>query len=187
MTELPIQQILLDTVSVIERLGIPYAVMGGFAARSWGLPRPTFDADIAVAVDAKGLQQLFDALEEEGYDIPPEHRTGFLDVIGGLSKAKVNRFLDRHVWHTDLFMARGEFLDSAMTRAREMTIGDGRVRVMAAEDIILLKLIAHRRKDLADVEEIVAACRELDVNYLREWAAKLGVAEGLAEFFPGGS
>jgi hypothetical protein len=51
VTELPIQGILLDTVAVIEGLGIPYAVMGGFAARAWGLPRPTFDADIAIGVD----------------------------------------------------------------------------------------------------------------------------------------
>ena len=83
MTELPIQQILLDAVAVIENLGIPYGVMGGFAARAWGLPRPTFDADIASAVDADGLQGLFSALEGQGFHIPAEHRTGFLDVLGG--------------------------------------------------------------------------------------------------------
>jgi hypothetical protein len=34
---------------------------------------------------------------------------------------------------------------------------------MSAEDIMLLKLIASRRKDLADVEEIAMMCRILDV------------------------
>lgn len=186
MTELPVQRMLLETVSVIERLGIPYAVMGGFAARAWGLPRPTFDADIAIAVDAEGLQGLFDALEQVGFEVPPEHRTGFLDVVAGFQKAKVNRFLDRHVWNTDLFVVNGEFLESAVARARRTTIGPSRVRVMAPEDIILLKLIASRRKDLADVEEIVALCRDLDVSYLRGWAARLGVRDRLKEFFPGG-
>jgi len=57
---------------------------------------------MAVSVDADGLQQLFNALALEGFDIRAEHRTGFLDVIGGFQKAKVNRIYDRHVWQTDL-------------------------------------------------------------------------------------
>ncbi|HWL92101.1 MAG TPA: hypothetical protein VNT79_01080 [Phycisphaerae bacterium] len=184
MTELPIQQILLDAVSVLERLRIPYAIMGGFAARAWGLPRPTYDADIAIAAGTEELQKLFDGLEQEGFDIPPEHRTGFLDVLAGFKKAKVNRFVDRNVWHTDFFLAQGEFLNSALARARETKIGLKTVRVMAPEDIILLKLIASRRKDLADIEEIMGVCRDLDVPYLRNWAKSLGVADRLAEFFP---
>ena len=53
---------------------------------------------------------------------------------------------------------------------------------MAPEDIILLKLIAYRRKDQADVEEIFAVCKDLDFSYLREWAAKLSLEDRLAEF-----
>jgi hypothetical protein len=182
VTELPIQQILLDTVSVIERLNIPYAIMGGFAARAWGLPRPTFDAEIAIDVEADKLQSLFDALEAQGFSVPAEHRTGFLDVIGGFKKAQVNYLFDRHVWHTDLVVARGEFLTTALRRARPATIAGKPLRVMAPEDIIILKLIAKRRKDLADVEEIVSLCKDLDVDYLRDWAGRLSVGEALTEF-----
>lgn len=81
MTELPIQGILLDAVAVVEKLGIEYAIMGGLAARVWGLPQPTFDVDIAVAVSPEQLQTLFDALERSGFEVPAEHRTGFLDVV----------------------------------------------------------------------------------------------------------
>ncbi|MBL9000831.1 MAG: hypothetical protein JNK25_06810 [Phycisphaerae bacterium] len=55
---------------------------------------------------------------------------------------------------------------------------------MSPEDIILLKLIASRRKDLADIEDITAACADLDVEYLRSWAVDLGISERLKEFFP---
>lgn len=182
MTELPIQQILLETVSVIEELGIPYAVMDGFAARAWGLPRPTFDADIAVRVDADGLQRLFDALEAKGFDITREHRSGFLDVLAGFEKAQVNRFLDSHVWHTDLFVARGAFLSSALNRTFKLVIGGRSLAVMSPEDIILLKLIANRRKDLADVEEIIGVCKDIDQRYLREWAEKMNVSDRLNSF-----
>lgn len=182
--QVPIQQVLLETIAVIERLGVPYAVMGGFAARAWGLPRPTFDVDIAVAVDADGLQHLFDALEDAGFDVPSEHRTGFLDLVGGFEKAKVNRLLDRHIWHTDLFVVQDAFLRSALSRARTTTIGRKKLRVMAPEDIILLKLIAHRRKDLADIEEIFSICADLDRTYLRQWAEKLQLTDRLAAFLP---
>lgn len=186
MTELPIQQILLNSIVEIERLGIPYAVMGGFAARAWGLPRPTYDADIAIAVDSDGLQRLLNALDAAGFDVPAEHRSGFLDTVGSFQKAKVNHFACGHVWSTDLFLANGAFLESALARARAAPIGTARVQVMSPEDIILLKLIAHRRKDLADVEEIVVLCPDLDASYLRRWAATLGIADRLAEFLPPG-
>lgn len=182
MTELPIQQILLDAIAVLKRKGIRYAVMGGMAARAWGLPRPTYDADIAIDVDSNRLQELLDALEVAGFDIPNEHRTGFLDVVNGFEKAKVNRFMDRHVWHTDLFVARGEFLTNALTRARRLTIGEMEVSVMAPEDIILMKLIAFRRKDQADIEEILGTCRGIDSTYLRHWATRLDLSARLRDF-----
>ena len=55
---------------------------------------------------------------------------------------------------------------------------------MAPEDLILLKLIASRRKDLADIEEIVTICQSLDMPYLRQWASKLGITDRLVQFFP---
>ena len=187
MSDLPIQQVLMEAIAQIERLGIPYAVMGGFAARAWGLPRPTYDADIAIAVSPEGLQRLFDAFEQQGFDVPPEHRSGFLDTLGELRKAKVTRFAGNHVWSTDLFMADGAFLQSALGRARPAPVGAARARVMSAEDIVLLKLLASRRKDLADIEEITLLCPALDKAYLRQWAQKMGVQSRLEEFFPPGS
>lgn len=39
-----------------------------------------------------------------------------------------------------------------------------------------------RRKDQADVEEILAVSTDLDVAYLQDWAARLGIGDRLAEF-----
>ena len=36
---------LRDFVSLFERLEAPYVLMGGFAVRVYGIPRPTYDAD----------------------------------------------------------------------------------------------------------------------------------------------
>jgi len=184
LTDLPVQHLLLEAVRAIESVGIQYAIMGGVAARAWGLPRPTYDADIAVLVDGPALAGLLEALDDAGFDVPAEHRGGLLDTIGTFHKAKVTQFADGHVWSTDLFLVEGPFLRSALDRARVARIGGRDVRVMAPEDIILLKLIAARRKDLADIEEILLACASIDVGYLRSWASALRVADRLAEFLP---
>ena len=159
--------------------------MGGFASRYWGLPRPTYDADIAVAVDASMYQAMLDAFEAAGFDVPSEHRTGFLDNLQGLQKAKLGRFAEGHVWRTDLFVAgEGDLLESAVRRAVDAKIDSVVVKMMTAEDIVLLKLLAGRRKDLADIDDILLVCGELDRGYLTHWAARLGVAESLSEFLP---
>jgi hypothetical protein len=47
---------------------------------------------------------------------------------------------------------------------------DSPVRVPAVEDVILLKLIAGRTQDVADVEAILATNLALDLDYLEGWA-----------------
>ena len=88
MTELPLQRLLLETIAVIDRLNIPYMLMGGFAVRTWAVPRPPYDADLAVKADEATLGNLLGALKQAGFDVPQEHEKGFRDVIAGMQKVK---------------------------------------------------------------------------------------------------
>lgn len=54
--------------------------------------------------------------------------------------------------------------------------------VITPEDLILMKLLAHRRKDLADIDDIFFVQGQLDVAYLRLWADRLNVRSRLEEF-----
>ena len=51
------------------------------------------------------------------------------------------------------------------------------VRIAAPEDVIVLKLIAGRAQDVADIEAILAAKPSLDEAYLEEWVEFWGVRE----------
>jgi len=185
MTELPVQRLLLDAVRVLDDLGIPYAVMGGFAVRAWGIPRPTYDVDLAVAVDEAGLEQLLSGLAEAGFDVPDEFRRGFRDIIADMRKVKVTRFVEGSVWEVDLFVAEGRFFEAAMPRRRPCPLEGRAVQTLAPEDVIALKLLAYRRKDQLDVEEILKVTPELDVDHLRRQARLLGVESRLAAFLTG--
>jgi hypothetical protein len=182
VTELPAQRMLLDAIASLDRLNIQYMIMGGFAVRTWAIPRPTYDADLAVSVDEAGMAALLDELGRAGFDVPIEHRKGFRDVVSGMQKVKVTRFDSGSIWDVDLFVVQPGLLESAMRRRRSVQIDGRPVWVMAPEDILLLKLIAYRRKDQLDVEEIVKITVDLDRAYLREWAERLGVIGRLAEF-----
>jgi hypothetical protein len=185
LTELPIERFLFEVIETLDRAGIPYMVMGGFAVRTWGIPRPTYDADLAVAADGERLAGLLDLLSEAGFDVPEEHRKGFVDRVGGMGKVKVTRFEAGSAWDVDLFLVRGAFLESALSRRRQVHLGGRPVWVTSPEDIILLKLIAFRRKDQLDIEEILRISLDLDREYLERWAAKLDVTVRLEEFLAG--
>ena len=182
MTELPVQALLLEAIDVLDRLHVDSMIMGGFAVRSWGVPRPTYDADIAVAAEGEALARVLDALESAGFEVAPEHRGSFLDRVGGMEKVKVTRFAAGSVWEVDLFVAKGAFFESSMARRRKHRLEGREVHVMAPEDVILLKLLAYRRKDQLDVEEILKIQTDLDLSHLRSWAMRLGVAEKLEAF-----
>jgi predicted nucleotidyltransferase len=184
VTELPIERLLLDAISVIDGERIEYAILGGFAVRTWGVPRPTYDADLAVVAEGTALQKLLDSLAARGFDVPEEHAKGFVDRIAGMGKVKVTRFVERTVWQVDLFLVQGPLLESAMRRRRAVKFAGRSVWVLAPEDLILLKLIAFRRKDQLDIEEMLKLVQDLDKAYLQEWATRLRVDERLREFLP---
>lgn len=73
----------------------------------------------------------------------------------------------------------------ARVRDRPPPLGDARGSLRlrdSPEDAILLKLVAFRRKDQVDVEEILKLVQELDRVYLREWAGRLAIADRLETF-----
>ncbi|MCI0339696.1 MAG: DUF6036 family nucleotidyltransferase [Planctomycetales bacterium] len=182
MTELPVQRLLLDSIAAVESAGLPYMVIGGFAVRTWAIPRPTYDADLVVGGDDRAVEALLARLEAAGFEVPTEHKPGFRDRVGGMEKLKATRFASGSLWEVDLFLARGKYLETALSRRRSRRIEGKSVWVVAPEDLILLKLGANRRKDQLDVEETLALAAELDMAYLRRWAAELGVTDRLEGF-----
>jgi hypothetical protein len=59
LTELPVQALLLEAIEILDRLHVDSMIMGGFAVRSWGVPRPTYDADLAVAAEGEALARVW--------------------------------------------------------------------------------------------------------------------------------
>jgi hypothetical protein len=166
-------------VEVLQRLSIPYAVMGGFAVRSHGVPRPTYDVDITILWERKRLPELFEQLRNQDYVIPEMYQTGWVDQVKGLPVVKLQRHIRGQSLDVDVFLAESEYQDEVMRRRSQLDSEGRLIWIITAEDLILLKLLAARPRDLGDVADVLFIQTHLDVQYMRHWAAQLGISDEL--------
>ena len=78
-----------------------------------------------------------------------------------------------------LLLADSAFLRTALGRRQTVTFGASAVPILTLEDLILLKMLAGRLQDRADLEKIEARKAELSVDwaYVEGWKSKLGLGD----------
>jgi hypothetical protein len=158
---------------VLESLQVDYFAYGGIVVAVWGAPRETVDVDAVVCVADDAIDSLFPALGGAGFSCAEEARSTFR--IDGWLRAS---FQGRHA---DIALGRTPFDQSALLRRRRVKLFGREIWVASAEDLILYKLVAHRYKDLGDVETILIRRHgQLDLGYLRKWADE--IARGTGKF-----
>lgn len=167
-------------IEVLENLGIPYMVVGGFAAIFYGEPRLTIDVDIVVDMEPEHIKPLVAAFPVPDYYVSEEGirdslQRGYpFNVIQPATGAKV-----------DLVpLPRDPFTRSAFQRRQRLEFDEaGRsATFITPEDIIVAKLIAHREtgsdKHLRDARGVlVMQWGELDLEVIRHSARANGVLE----------
>jgi hypothetical protein len=168
-----------EVAELFERLAIPYVVMGGLAVRVYGIPRATYDIDFTAAVPRDRLPDLYAAVTGLGYTVPEPYTAGWVDEVGGMPLVKFRLYLGTGGIDVDVFLAESPFQTNLLERRRRADVDGFTVWLVSPEDLILLKLIAGRPRDLADVGDVVFIQGRLDESYLRHWAASLGVLDAL--------
>jgi len=164
-----------EVVSLFERLELSYAVMGGLAARVHGIPRPTYDIDFALSIDRDDLGRMFDAAEELGYHVPVAYRSGWVDSVAGMPIVKLGMRIGDQGMDIDVFLVEGEFLRSVLARRSRHDIGGLEMWLVSPEDLIVLKAAAYRDRDKSDIQDVLFMQGELDRDYMRDWAERLGI------------
>jgi hypothetical protein len=156
--------------SLLTRAGVPYALIGGHAVNVWLEPRFTADVDVTVQANAADLTRLRAVLGAAGYTIAREHGgdlpsgPDFVRFVSSASSVTL-----------EVQAAKTEFQREVIRRATSV---GGTVRVATPEDLIVMKLIANRAKDRADLEGLVRL-PAVDWDYVERWAGEWGVLEQL--------
>lgn len=175
-----IRGVVTRLLELLDAHSVPYFVMGGLAVPIWGIPRATFDVDITLSIDERGLTAFLSAAKASGFTIDAPFEKGFRDVLHGMQKLKIEWWTTagRRV-EVDLFLVTTSFQQAAFARRVRARIEDREMWVLTAADLILHKLLANRQKDLADVQNLLAVQGVPDEVHLRAWAARLGITDRL--------
>lgn len=155
---------------ILDSVGASYVVIGGHAVNCWLEPRLTGDIDVAVSGNRAQAEALRAALLSEGFRVTREHGAG---VTSGPDFVRFVSADGEAVIETQA--AKTEFQREVIRRAVSTPEG---VRVATVEDLIVLKLIADRTKDQADIEGLLNL-GSLDWEYIEKWTAIWGVSERL--------
>lgn len=177
--------------SVLSRLQIASAVMGGIAVAYWGRFRATRDVDLLIGVPLASLAPVLDSLASEGIRTrhqPPITTVGTLRLVQLLFEPR-NTFVDVQI---DLLLAESEYQQTALSRRVLMDLPEipGPIFTLTCEDLILHKLMAGRILDRSDVAALLRHNRaRLERVYMLHWADQMSVTRDLAtiwqEAFPG--
>ncbi len=164
-----LQTTLADVTRWLREERIPFAVIGGIAATFRGEARFTADVDVVIGVDLDGALRLLERLPKSVFqplfpDVEEVLRKSFLLPL---------RHSITHI-SVDIAVGLSGFEQQAISRATEIELPDGRIPVVSAEDLILMKLLAGRPRDTDDVRNILLRQGPaLDWNYLLEIGQQL--------------
>lgn len=161
--------VLATLASVFEQAGLAYALIGGHAVNLWLEPRFTADVDVTVAADPAALARARAGLEALGYRVNAEHGA---ELPSGPDFVRFVR--DPHDPPIEIQAAKTSLQHELIARATR----DSGVATATPEDLILLKLIAHRPKDLADLAGLLALTG-LDWSYVEQRARDWDVMDRL--------
>lgn len=131
----------------LDAVPVPYALIGASALGMHGVARSTLDLDL-LAMDPRVLEPSLWGDLERYADI---RRGDADDPLRGAV-----RFQDPGAHPVDLVVGRFPWQSRILDRAERLAIGERRVPVCRAADLILLKLYAGGSQDRWDVEQLLA-------------------------------
>ena len=142
---------LLDRVTaILDRAGVPYAVIGAAAMSAYGVARSTHDIDILALADRCLDTALWAPLADAGVDVSVT-RGDAADPLAGVirfekaTKRPVDLVVGRHRWQVRM-----------LERAEPAVVHGSRVPTVQARDLIALKLFAGGAQDAWDVLQLLA-------------------------------
>ncbi len=170
----PLLQTLRDIADFLRSQHLEYALIGGLATTVRGEPRSTLDVDLLVNCDVQRCLELIGGLDESPF------RPLFAGVHEVVEAAFILPLVHRQTSvKVDLALGLTGFERSAIRNATPVNFEDNSVAVVSAEDLILMKTLAGRPRDIDDVAKIVVRQGDtLNWDYILETAGALEQAVG---------
>jgi hypothetical protein len=174
----PLYSPLTAVQSLLERFDNQGIIIGGVAASLLGPPRLTADVDVVLLLSTADIPRLIKVAQQLGLEPRPSDAERF---------ARQNRvLLLRHTAsaiNVDVSLGMLPFEVEAVERAVIHEVGSLKLRLPTPEDLIILKAVAHRPKDLLDIQALIGAHPKLDRRRIQDWVQQFAEALDMPELW----
>jgi hypothetical protein len=165
---------LLDALDALQHLLSRFdnrgVIIGGAAVSLLGRARFTEDVDAVFLLSNKDLPRLLELAKEEG--IEPR-----IDNVADFARKHQVLLLKHTLTDTGIDISLGtlpfevEMVERGVLHEIDETL---QLRLPTPEDLIIMKAIAHRPKDLEDIRTIADKDPNLDVKRIEYWVKAFG-------------
>ncbi|MBL8051549.1 MAG: nucleotidyltransferase [Anaerolineales bacterium] len=149
---------------LLEKYNYQGVIIGGVAVGLLGKPRFTADVDAVFLLSIDDISKFLESAKSENI----ESRVNNIQEF-----AKKNRILP--LIHTptdteiDISMGVMPFEVEIVERASKKSFSNLSVSLPTPEDLIIMKAIAHRPKDLEDIRTIFDKNPDVDIKRIKQW------------------
>jgi Nucleotidyl transferase AbiEii toxin, Type IV TA system len=163
----------------MEELGLGWYVFGAQAAMVHGASRLTADVDVTVHLGDRSIHDLSEALLRRELVLRVDD-TEFLEQTRVLPVTHEPTDIP-----VDIILAGPGLEELFLRRAVIHDVEGVPVPVASAEDLVVMKILAGRPKDLEDIVAVLAAGGEgMDIAMLRDTLLQLEEALGQSDLLP---
>lgn len=167
---------LVDLGRWLDAIQAQAIVVGGVAASFLGRPRFTQDIDALAIISEPEWNAAVDAAANFGI-IPRID-----DAVEFAHQSRV--LLLRHQESTidiDVILGGLPFEEDAVMNGKRYVIGGVSVRLPKVEDLMIMKAVAHRPRDLQDIEGLLQAHPQLDLQSVRQWVREFASVTAMSD------
>ena len=167
---------LVDLLAEFDRTNVVYALAGGWAFSALVEPRATTDIDLLILLDSPS-QEVIQSLVAPVFPSAIVHPAPM--KLKGISIWRCTGVRNTQEVIVVFLLADSAFLRSALARRQRITLGTQQVATLTLEDLMLMKMVAGRLQDLADLEKIEQKKEHLRIDepYIAQWKTALGLQE----------
>ncbi len=148
-------------LSLFDQRGV---VIGGVASSLLGKPRLTADIDVLLLLSTKDIPSLIDATKAEGF----EPRIANMQEFAVKNRVLLFVHSGSNI-NLDITLGILPFEEEIVQRSTVAKIGDISLRLPTPEDLIIMKAVAHRPKDLLDIQAVFESNPGMDKSRIQKW------------------
>ena len=175
---IPFENVLLNLLAWFQKCSVPGIIIGGVALSLLGRPRVTKDIDALLFLDASNWDSFLKMGSKFGF--APRIK----DVLDFAQKKRV--LLMKHLPSDvpiDISFGALPFEEESVQRALKLKVKSFSLPFLTPEDFIIMKAVAHRTRDLADIETVLDAYPKLDFKRIRKWVKEFAEALEMPEIY----